>query len=570
MAVLSSLTIKNFVLIEDAVLEFAPGLNVLTGETGAGKTLLTKALGLLMGERAEEGLVGTSGSDASIQAVFELDDDEVSDLPEEVKELVGGVESGEFIVGRRLGKEGRNRCFINDNAVTVGAMGGAVGGLLSFAGQHEYRRLLDPRYQLAVLDKWAGAEALELVQQFKVAYERARDATRRLEESRRDEQSRLREIDLLRFQVKELTEAGLSLEEEEGLLGEQRLLARAEDVLRATGGAGDILNGETEAVDAATLLTQATTLVGSLSGVDPDLDAVHSALTDLQCQVGELARELHAYADRVSVDPARLEVVDERVRLYTELARKYGGSTESAMRHLEESRERLELLEGGEEDLSRLEEVRAAETSRALELAARLSAARHEAVPLLERAVASQLTGLGMTEARVTVNLQTRTDWEGLKETGGDSAEFLLAANPGQPPRSLAKTASGGELSRVLLAIKCALAGAGGSETLVFDEIDAGIGGRTAVAVGNKLRELAGGSQLLVITHLPQVAAVASRHFLIDKVSGASDTVARLSALDEEEVVQEMCRMLGGGTDDSEAMALARELRDRAAAGLLD
>ncbi len=567
---LSSLTIKNFVLIEDAVLEFAPGLNVLTGETGAGKTLLTKALGLLMGERAEEGLVGAAAADASIQAVFELGADEVCDLPEEVKELVGGVEPGQFIVGRRLGKEGRNRCFINDTAVTVAAMGGAVGGLLSFAGQHEYRRLLDPRYQLSVLDKWAGAEALELAQQFRVAYERARDAIKRLEESRRDEQSRLREIDLLRFQVKELTEAGLSLSEEEELLGEQRLLARAEDVLRATGGAGDLLNSEGDAVDAVTLLGQTTSLIGSLAGVDPDLDAIHSVLADLQCQMGEVARELHAYADRVSVDPARLEVVDERVRMYTELSRKYGGSTESVIQHLEDSRLRLEALEGGEEDLSRLEEVRATETARALELAARLSAARHEAVPLLERAMATQLAGLGMTEARVTVNLQTRTDWEGLKDTGGDGAEFLLAANPGQPPRSLAKTASGGELSRVLLAIKCALAGAGGSETLVFDEIDAGIGGRTAVAVGNKLRELADRSQLLVITHLPQVAALASRHFLIDKVSGVSDTVARLSALQESEVVRELCRMLGGGADDGEAMALAREMRDRATTGLLD
>jgi DNA repair protein RecN (Recombination protein N) len=568
--VLSSLTIKNFVLIEDAVLEFTPGLNVLTGETGAGKTLLTKALGLLMGERAEDGLVGNRSSDATIQAVFELDDADIADLPNDVKDLVGGLENGEFIVGRRLGREGRNRCFINDTAVTLGAMENAVGGLLSFAGQHEYRRLLDPRYQLSVLDKWAGIEALGLAARFRDAFEKARDAGRRLEESRRDEESRLREIDLLRFQAKELSEAGLSLKEEQELLGEQRLLARAEEVLRATGGAGDILNNEGDGVDAGTLLGQATSLVGGLEGIDVDLDAMHSALTDIQYQVGELARELHGYADRVSVDPGRLEMVDERLRLYTEMARKYGGSTESAVRHLEDSLERLEFLEGGEEDLSRLEEVRETETARALELGAQLSAVRREAAPRLEASATSQLADLGMVQARVTVNLQTRDDWQGLRETGGDSVEFLLAANPGQPPRSLAKTASGGELSRVLLAFKCALAGAGGDETLVFDEIDAGIGGRTAVAVGNKLRELADGSQLLVITHLAQVAALASRHFLIDKVSGDADTVARLSALADDEVIQELCRMLGGRVDDSEAMALARELRDRAAAGLLD
>jgi DNA repair protein RecN (Recombination protein N) len=567
---LASLTIRNFILIEDAVLEFAPGLNVLTGETGAGKTLLTRALGLLMGERAEDGLVGTSASEASIQAIFELTRDEVADIPEDVKELVGGVELGEFIVARRLGKEGRNRCYINDTAVTLGAMGNAMGGLLSFAGQHEYRRLLDPRYQLAVLDKWAGTEALRLSAEFRDAYDQAREATRRLEEGRRSQDSRLREIDLLRFQVSELSEAGLSLEEEAALLAEQRLLSRADDVLRATGGAGDLLNSEGEEVDASTLLVQAGSLVGGLAGIDATLDGIQSSLTDIQYQVSELARELHAYAGRVSVDPGRLEVVNERLRLYTDLSRKYGGSTEGAVRHLSNARERLGLLEGGEEDLARLEELRAAQAARALELAASLSSKRREAAPRLEEAVASQLAGLGMSLARVQVDLGTAAEWEGLRETGADAVEFLLAANPGQSARSLARTASGGELSRVLLAIKCALAGAGGDETLVFDEIDAGIGGRTAVAVANKLRELADHAQLIVVTHLAQVAALAARHFLIDKVSDAASTVARLSVVANDEVVAELCRMLGGRVDDGEAMAHARELRDRAATGLLD
>ncbi|OFW67824.1 MAG: DNA repair protein RecN, partial [Actinobacteria bacterium RBG_13_63_9] len=537
---LASLTIRNFVLIEDAVLEFERGLNVLTGETGAGKTLLTRALGLLMGERAEDGLVGNTAPDASIQAIFELNRDELADIPQDVKELVGGVEPGEFIVARRLGKEGRNRCYINDTAVTLSAMGSAVGVLLSFAGQHEYRRLLDPRYQLAVLDKWAGSDVLGLSAEFRHAYDQARDATRRLEEGRQSKESRLSEIDLLRFQVGELTEAGLSPEEEDSLLGEQRLLARAEEVLRATAGAGDILNSEGDEADASTLLGQAGSLVGGLTGIDVTLDGIQASLTDIQYQVNELARELHAYADRVTIDPSRLEVVNERLRLYTDLARKYGGSTETAVRHLSNARERLAALEGGEDDLSRLEEIRSVQAARALEMASLLSDRRRAAAPRLEETVASQLAGLGMALARVQVDLQTRCDWQGLREAGADSVEFLLAANPGQPPRSLAKTASGGELSRVLLAIKCAVAGAGGNETLVFDEVDAGIGGRTAVAVGNKLRELSGHSQLIVITHLAQVAALASRHFLIDKTSEAESTVARLSVVADDDVVAEL------------------------------
>ena len=203
-ALLASLTIRNFVLIEDAVLEFSPGLNVLTGETGAGKTLLTRALGLLMGERAEEGLVGHVAPDALIQAVFDLSEAEAAEVPAEIGALVGGIEAGELIVTRRLGKEGRNRCYLNETAVTLSGMGGVVGALLSFAGQHEYRRLLDPKYQLNVLDEWAGPETVRTAAEYREAYESAREAARRLQEARDTQESRLRELDLLRFQVAEL------------------------------------------------------------------------------------------------------------------------------------------------------------------------------------------------------------------------------------------------------------------------------------------------------------------------------------------------------------------------------
>jgi DNA repair protein RecN (Recombination protein N) len=567
---LASLAIRNFVLIEDAVLEFEPGLNVLTGETGAGKTLLTRALGLLMGERAEDGLVGRTSPEAVIQAIFDLTSTEAADIPAEVRTLVGDVAPGELIITRRLGREGRNRCYINDTAVTLAALGGAVGGVLSFAGQHEYRRLLDPRYQLSVLDQWVGAEVVELAGEFRDAYEQAREASRRLEEGRRSKESRTRELALLRYEVEELGEARLSLDEEHELLGEQRLLSRAEEILASAGMAADELSSDGDEPDAGGLVARAAAHLSGLAGVDQALDDILAGLTNVQYQIADLARDLHGYVGRISVDPGRLEIVNERLRLYTDLARKYRGSTEKALQHLAEATERLGVLEQGEEDLARLEEARAAQAARALELASLLSEKRRLAAPRLEEAVAVQLAGLGMPLATLTVELQSSAGWDGLRDSGADSVEFLLLANPGQQARSLARTASGGELSRVLLAIKCALAGAGGNETLVFDEIDAGIGGRTAVAVGNKLRELAGRSQLIVVTHLPQVAALAARHYLIDKVTDSDATVARLSRLTEEEVVEELCRMLGGRPDDVEAMAHARELRDRAAEGLLD
>ncbi len=252
------------------------------------------------------------------------------------------------------------------------------------------------------------------------------------------------------------------------------------------------------------------------------------------------------------------------MRVYTDLGRKYGGSTEAAVAYLQEASARLSLLEQGEEDLSRLQEDADERRAAAQELGAALTEARRKAAPALEQAVAAQLAGLGMASAVMSIAFESRSGWEGLRESGADSVEFLLAANPGQPPRSLARTASGGELSRVLLGLKCALAGAGGDETLVFDEIDAGIGGRTAVAVAQKLRELSSRSQVVVVTHLAHVAALSQRHYAIEKSSDAGEAVTRLSRLEGQAVIEELCRMMGGSPDDAEAMAHAKDLRDRA------
>jgi DNA repair protein RecN (Recombination protein N) len=566
---LVSLAIRNFVLIEDATLELGEGLTALTGETGAGKTLLTRALGLLIGERAEDGMVGSTGDEALIQAVFDLDEKQIAQLGPELCELSGLNGPGELIMTRRLGKSGRNRCYLNDSSVTLASMAAVAGSLLSFAGQHEYRRLLDPTYQLSVLDQWAGSETLELALTCRAAYERAREDARLLEQSLRARERRLRDIELLRFQTAELAAADLSLDDEAALQAEQRVLSRAEDIQRNLGVAAELLKGEGSGTDAAELLGQALTLVASVSTVGPEVEALAAAVRDAHYGVTELSRELRRYVDGVNVDPGRLQEVDERLRLYTDLGRKYGGSTETAIRHLETATARLAGLEQGEEDLSRLQEDAAASRTYAQEVAGALSAARHRAVPALEQAVDGQLAGLGMASAAMTVALETRPGWEGLRETGADAVEFLLSANPGQPPRSLARTASGGELSRVLLGLKCALAGAGGDETLVFDEIDAGIGGRTAVAVAQKLHELAARSQVVVVTHLAHVAALASRHYALEKSSEAGGAVTRLSRLEGEAVVQELCRMMGGSPEDSEAMAHARDLRDRAL-GLID
>lgn len=567
---LVSLSIRNFILIEDATLEFDQGLNVLTGETGAGKTLLTRALGLLMGERAEEGMVGQASPESVIQAVFSVAEPEIAEIPTEIRDLLAEPAPRELIVTRRLGRQGRNRCFINESAVTLSAMAGIVGRLLSFAGQHEYHRLLDPRYQLEVLDSWAGAEVQQLANEFRKTYLEARDAARRLEEGIHTREARKRELELLRYQVDELSRARMSLQEEAELIAEQQMLARAEEIVATAALIAQWLRSDDDQPDAAGLAARAAAQLAPLRGIDGTLDSLAVELTDLGYRLSEIARDLRVYASHVNIDPARLEEVNERLRLYADLARKYGGSTAKALEYQKEAAERLAALEQFEEDLSSLEQAKGRLIAQAVELASQLSARRRQAAPRLEEVVASQLEALDMTSASVQVAMTSKADWEGLREVGGDYVEFLLQANPGQPARSLARIASGGELSRVLLAIKCALAGTGGRETLVFDEIDAGIGGRTAVAVAKKLRELARDTQLVVVTHLPQVAAAADRHYLIEKGSTQDTTVAKLTLLQGDEVTSELCRMLGGRASDVEVMAHARDLRDRALRGLLD
>lgn len=566
---LASLTIRNFVLIEDAVLDFAPRLTILTGETGAGKTLLTNALGLLVGERSQDGLVGQAGDEALIQAVFELSDAEVADIPVLARELVP-LDSGELIVTRRLSRQGRNRCFVNDTAVTLATLGDVVGALLSFAGQHEYRRLLEPAYQLQVLDEWGGDSLLELRDRYREAYGAARDTVGRLTDAEASRDSRARETELLWFQVSEIAQSGLSVEDESQLQVEQRVLARAEDILRSVSEAASLLSGDDDAADSLSLLAQASGRLSSLTGIDGTLDRLVVSLTEAQYQVAELSRELHGYLEGVSVDPQRLQEVDERLRTYADLSRKYGGSTTAAIEFFRKSSDRLAELESTEENLGVLEKARAEQVALGVALAEELTALRAGVAPQLEAAMKDQLVDLGMPEAHILVAIDSHPAWEDLQWDGADNVEFLLAANPGQPARSLARTASGGELSRILLAVKCALAGAGGHETLVFDEVDAGIGGRTAVAVGRKLRELAKSGQLVVITHLARVAALADIHYLIDKTVEADVSITRLRVLEGEEIVRELCRMMGGRPEDTEAMAHARLLRDRAVGGLLD
>lgn len=559
---LDSLLITNFVLIEDASLQFAPGLTVLTGETGAGKTLLTQALGLLLGERATEDMLGPRGDESLIQAVFDLSEDQRAASPQSLRELLGEIDS-ELVAGRRLGAGGRGRCFLNGMVVPREILKDALGGLLAFTAQQEHRRLLDSSYQLMLLDAFAGEHLAETLGRYRAVFQEWRNVSQKLTEAKRTYSERSRERESLIYEVEELEQAGLSETEEQELLREQRVLARAEEITLACTHAAELLSGD-EPASAVKLVAAARTQLAAVADVDPVLDKQADLLLDAAYELTEAARELRRSAASINVDVGRREEVELRLRLFTDMARKYGGSTATALERLEMSRRRLNGLTDLEAGLAELQ-VRSEELKSLLErLTREVSAARREAAPQLAQAVNGQLADLDMQTADFTVRVTTNDALDTLTYDGGDTVEFMLASNPGLPPRPLAKVASGGELSRTLLALKCAVAGLEGRETLVFDEIDAGIGGRTALAVGEKLRDLARSCQVIVITHLPQVAAYADRHYLISKVTEDQGALTRLVPLDEEAVLAEICRMLGAVADEPGAVAHARALRRRA------
>jgi DNA repair protein RecN (Recombination protein N) len=551
--VLHELRVENLLLIERAELGLGPGLNVLTGETGAGKTVLAHALDLLLGGKPRSGIVRPGASEAYVEGVFALPAalrEELGDrLPEDADELV---------LARRVSSEGRTRAYLGGRSATAGDLAEIGGALLSFYGQHEHRRLTLASAQLEILDGFCGPEQAARRAGFAAAYARERTLREELEELRARAGARERELDLLDWELEEIDRAGPDEAEEESLLAERERLRHLSALIGAAGGAVAALSGEDEAAGAATALAVAASALDAVRGVDRDLDALADRAQALAVEADDLGAELRRYGEAIEISspPARLDEVEERLALLDRLKRKHGGTIAAVLTYAEECRRRREELAGAEEALEagegRLAEARA-------ELAAQaeaLRAARVDAAEALAGAVVERLEGLAMEGATFEARVTPR---DGYGPSGGDEVDFLIAPNPGVPAGPLRETASGGELSRVMLALM-GVAADTGPATLVFDEVDAGIGGQTARAVGEQLRELAAGRQVICITHLPQIASMADRHFTIVKDTSTDTARTTVTRLERADVVGELVRMLGAEDGDAAARRHAREL----------
>jgi DNA repair protein RecN (Recombination protein N) len=556
--VLVELRVENLFLIERAELRLAGGLNVLTGETGAGKTVLAHALDLLLGGRARSSPIRPGASEAYVEGAFELTDGlrrRVGErLPDDAEELV---------LARRVASDGRTRAYLNGRSIGVGELRELAGGLLTFYGQHEHRRLALASTQLDVLDGFRGGDQAERRAAYATAYSRRREAAAQLRALRDAAGSRDRELDLIQFELAEIEQAAPQPGEDEGLRGERDRLRAAEGLRSAARAGAEALAPESGGPGAASLVAEAAARLEGLSGVDAVLDGVAQRLRGLGYEAEDLGRELRRYEDAVESSPSRLEEVEERLALLDRLKRKHGGTIDAVLAHADRCRLRLDELAVAEVALEEATARLQGLEGELSEHGRRLSAARREAAGDLAAAMRERLAELAMPEAGFEVGLAPH---EEAGPAGAETVEFLIAPNPGVPPGPVREIASGGELSRIMLALMGLAAEADGRRPddapplLVFDEVDAGIGGHTARAVGVRLRALAASHQVLCITHLPQVASLADRHFRIVKDVSGPAARAAVDELGAGEVEGELVRMLGAAADDDAARRHARQL----------
>lgn len=548
---LAELSIDDLLLIASARLPLSPGLNVITGETGAGKTLLAQALGLLMGEKADAGMVRAGASKALVQALFEEGEQTLA-------------------VARDIPRGGRSRAYLDGMLSSAAVVEQAVRERVAFYGQLEHARLLHLDHQGAVLDSAAPEELEPLLKIFDAAFTSARRLERRLAELQAAARDREREIDLLGFQVQEIEAAAIEPGEDERIDAERVRIRNADKLLERVGGALQQLAGETDPASLDQLRVAARQL-DDAAGYDAALEEPCRRLHAVIAEAEDVAYGLQTYVDALDVDPEHRDAVERRHDQLTELKRKYGGDLSRVAAFAADGSVRLATLRRESDDMAGLGAELKAARAEALGASAALSGARRAAAAPFAARVQEELKALAMPHARFQVNVRDRgRDFADLTRQGADEVEFLFSANPGMPLRPLRDTASGGELSRTMLAIKSVVSSGSEVGTLIFDEVDTGIGGVTAVGLGERLARLAAGTQIVCITHLPQVAVFAGRHFAITKNSdpGAGTTETVVRQVEGEERVAELCRMLGASPQDAGARRHAEELLERAAAAV--
>jgi DNA repair protein RecN (Recombination protein N) len=550
------LAIRNLAVIESVAVDFEQSFNTLTGETGAGKSILVEAVGLLLGGRATQDLIRTGEDVATVEAIFETED------------------GSELIVRREITSQGRSRAFINGALATAAALKDLSSRLVELHGQHEHQQLLDPTQHLALLDAWAGLDAAR--DEVAASFATVRRLREQLDRLRMDDRERAARLDLVEFQLGELRKANLQPGEDETLAADRQLLKSADTIQRLCGESyAELYDGEHAAL---ATLGHIWKRVGELAAIDTRFAPYLDARDGIKAQLEDLAFTLRDFADGIDASPARLQEVEDRLALLERLKRKHGGTLEEAIAHRDRLAAEHAALTGGQSTVAEIEQQLGDAGKTFLAAARKLSAHRRSAAPKFSAQIEGELAELAMEKTTFEVRLTTSESEGQWTDAGIDAGEFFLSPNVGEDVRPLAKIVSGGELSRIMLALKTIAADASAraqaralhtnstfTKTLIFDEVDAGIGGRVATVVGQKLASLGDRFQVLCITHLPQIAACGRSHFLIEKRVQGRRTVTTVARLAGEDRVAELARMMGGSAAGEKALESARELLESTA-----
>lgn len=548
---LSELYIENIAVIEKSNIVFADGLNALTGETGAGKSIVIDSIGAVLGFRTSRELIRTGAEKAVVTALF-------TDISEKVRESLAdmGVESdGELLISRELTLSGKNNCRINGKVSTVSMLKDLGKLLINIHGQHESYELMSPDLHIRYIDTLGNLD--ELLAEYKVTFDEYKDLESQLKKRRFDEQERSRRIDILRFQIEELSNADITIGERDELLAKRTALSNVERIREGLSAAIFKLGGDmSEGSCALNLLDDSASDLSSVARYHQDVESLSERLSNLTYELKDIYAECEDILSELDSDPELLDAIEDRLDLLTSLSKKYGSTEEEMLSYLEEAENELEALLNFEEHYEKLQLNCDKAYEKASSLASSLSEKRRETAETFCTSVSEQMHFLDMPNAVLAVEQKPCE----LYELGADTIEFLISANIGEPPKPVAKIASGGELSRMMLAIKTVLSQADPTDTLIFDEVDSGVSGSAAERIGMKLKEVSKSAQVLCVTHLPQIAAQAKTHYKIKKRSEDGRTFTSVDVLDEQGRVEELARIMGGVTVTDSARDYARDL----------
>ncbi|WP_295148805.1 DNA repair protein RecN [uncultured Peptoniphilus sp.] len=549
---LLELNIENFAIIENMKIEFESGLNVLTGETGSGKSIIIDSLGLVLGQRANKDIIKKGKDRAFIEAVFSSYDEETKDLL-----LEYGIDSGDLVVvSKEIREKGPSITRVNNRTVTSQILSKISSHLIDIFAQHESISLMDNKNQLKLIDDFSGKGQRQLLDDLKELVEEINSLKNEYNEKSNMEQNKDREIDLLEYQIKEIEDAGLSDYDDEELYDDFSALNNMTDTLIKLSEAKALINEGYETSSLEDILDRVIANVVDVTSYNKDLKEVEENLEDIRFRISDIAKDLDRYINSSEIDEERLQFLKERIDLVNNLKLKYGNNVKTINTFFEEISERLRFLQNFEDNLNQLLKKIKEKEKKAFILAEKISQNRKNTARILEKKVEEEINKLNIKDAKFKIDIKEKD----LSFDGIDKIEFLIAPNLGQDLMPMAKVASGGEMSRIMLGFKSIIAEKDNIPTLVFDEIDTGISGKTAQIVGNKIKEVSKDRQVIVISHLPQIVALADTHFAIKKDVVNNSTISTIDKLSYDERVNEVARLIGGMNISEIAIETAKEM----------